>query len=602
MPPIDRKTVSKSYTYRPVHFLGMGGMGEVWLGVIEFPLGLQRLCAIKAIREDGVDLQAVAKFAREAMIGWKISRNHPNIVTTNTFGQWSNGELYMVLDLEGPALALVLDELRGKNALTRRIAQHTLRALGHLRDHGIVHGDVSGGNIVLGLDGNAKIADFGLSRELVARDDGLRDDLVVGTDGVRQQMEGEAAPGNFVGVVAYAAPEVLDGAATSHHSDLYSCGAVLYELVTGSAPSSWARFVMATAGLVPESPEPLPASTPDDLRALIEALLSARPEDRPTVEQALAMIGANGEPIADCDELKSLADAWLARIQTEHGKAISCDTPVDLMAAAEKYIYERQVGERVSAPWAPQEQEVEHGGANEMETRRLSLGGKPVVLAAGDQDVRESRSEPEVEPEAENAEHFAADDQVERMERSEADDPIEPDGRSEPGPDVEEVTSGSRLVRFQPRADASVPSARPWRLAALGAAVLAFVVIVVGVWDRSDAPTSDVSPVVEPHAPRVMAPASDRRQQSPSLNPEGQATDVAVHPAAVGVEGDQAGEQSPGVELARQPATRVRTQAPRSEGSKSREARPVQRPAPVQSFKPLDRTDLDFATLEEGAR
>ena len=325
MPQSDRTPTLPIEKYRPIGTLGAGGMGRVFSGCAEFPVQQKRPCAIKVIREDVVDVRTVALFAREAMIGWDVS-GHSNIVTTRSFGKWSNGRLFLVTDREGPALDEVFEELQEDWQLIRTIARHILCALLHLRRKGIVHCDVSLANILLSTDGYAKLNDFGLARHER-----------------KSSKPGRKSPGDgMIGVPGYASPEVLRGARATHASDLYSLGVVLYELVTGTMPygSGAAGATIHRQDNVPV--EPLPGSIPADLKRLINGLMMKRPQDRPTHEEALTIIGQDGQYMRSDDNIAALATRWIKDSEAEGDRPPRVATKVDLLHAADRYLRERE--------------------------------------------------------------------------------------------------------------------------------------------------------------------------------------------------------------------------------------------------------------------
>jgi eukaryotic-like serine/threonine-protein kinase len=202
--------------YRLLDRLGAGGMAVVhrardkWLG---------REVAIKVIgRHLRQDMLAVRRFRREAKLGATLS--HPNIV--GVLGAGTEPHEFIVMELVAGQDAGRLLQQRGRQptAAGLRIVAQVADALQYTHDRGVVHGDVSPGNVVIREDdGEAKLADFGVAQKFDARPTG---------------------PQDVVGTPTYMAPEVFKGAAPSPRSDLYSLAAVAQALLVPDLPPALA--------------------------------------------------------------------------------------------------------------------------------------------------------------------------------------------------------------------------------------------------------------------------------------------------------------------------------------------------------------------------
>ena len=339
-----RASTAKIGKYEIRNRLSEGGMGRIYEGAIAFPLGQKKACAIKVMHDNIVDVPTLAMFTREALIGRELSR-HPHIVATRDFGQSPDGQLFAVFDLEGPDLDEVCHELRGCYPLIRRIAEHVLLALRYLQRCGIVHCDISPGNILLGDDGNAKLADFGLAR-YEAQPAGRR---------------GDSLNNGFIGVMP--SPEARKGGNPTRQSDLYSLGAVLYELLAGHLSVDEGEATTVSPGA--EQPrQPLPDDVPADLAELVRKLLQKRPTDRPTVDEALVIIRESGEPMATEDEIAELAAQWIDQVGATRGVRRAV-TRVRLTEAARRHMARLEaledepeaalMDERARAPSSPEQ-------------------------------------------------------------------------------------------------------------------------------------------------------------------------------------------------------------------------------------------------------
>jgi serine/threonine protein kinase len=208
--------------YRLDAQIGLGGMSTVYRA---FDTVLERPVAIKLMhREIASDSDHLERFRREARSVAQL--NHPHIVTVIDAGEEPSPDGH---DPHGGAPYIVLEYVEGETLkdLIRRegpleipqaiaYAIEIARALGAAHEHLIVHRDVKPQNVLIGVEGGAKITDFGIARMLTE--------------------EGLTMAGRVLGTTDYVAPEQALGHPVSSQSDLYSLGVVLYEMLTGSVP------------------------------------------------------------------------------------------------------------------------------------------------------------------------------------------------------------------------------------------------------------------------------------------------------------------------------------------------------------------------------
>lgn len=211
---------SKLGRYEIVSVIGAGGMGEVYRAR---DLDLGRDVAVKIVSEKiGLEGNRLERFQQEARIA--ASTNHPNILAVYDVGS-HHGTPYIVSELlDGSTLR---DRLRPGSLPTRRaieIAVQIASGLAAAHEKGIVHRDLKPENVFLTKDGQVKILDFGIAKLTTPDTGGDRPTLT--TAGV------------IMGTLAYMSPEQVCGAAVDHRSDIFSLGAVLYEMLSGSAPFS----------------------------------------------------------------------------------------------------------------------------------------------------------------------------------------------------------------------------------------------------------------------------------------------------------------------------------------------------------------------------
>src|SRR5215470_2692005 len=206
-----------------IALLGKGGMGEVYRAR---DTKLKREVAIKILPDEFArDPDRVLRFQREAEV--LASLNHPNIATIYDL-QDAGGSRFLVLELvEGDTLADRLQ--RGPIAVdeTLRIAKHICEALEAAHEKGVVHRDLKPGNVKITPDGNVKVLDFGLAKalETTQGNGNLSNSPTLTIAGTQA--------GVILGTAAYMSPEQAKGFNTDQRSDIFSFGAVLYEMLTG---------------------------------------------------------------------------------------------------------------------------------------------------------------------------------------------------------------------------------------------------------------------------------------------------------------------------------------------------------------------------------
>jgi serine/threonine-protein kinase len=211
--------------YRLRALLGTGGMAQVYDGWDE---RLARPVAVKLLRPD---LAAVAdlrrRFELEARAAARLS--HPNVVAIFDAGD-DHGRSFIVMErLRGETLADSIERGPVDVDWLRRLAGEVLAALAAAHAAGIVHRDIKPGNILLGPDGRAKVADFGIARVVEPPPMGS-------TEASAETAAALTGVGLVVGTPAYLAPERAMGEPATPQSDLYSVGVVLYEALTGRKP------------------------------------------------------------------------------------------------------------------------------------------------------------------------------------------------------------------------------------------------------------------------------------------------------------------------------------------------------------------------------
>jgi serine/threonine protein kinase len=265
-------TGSQLGPYQIVAPLGVGGMGEVYRA---HDSRLRREVAIKVVPEATAhDAVRMARFAREAQ--FLAALNHPNIGSIYGFEE-SSTMLALVMELvEGPTLAdrIAQGPIPVEDALP--ILKQIAEALEYAHDRGIVHRDLKPANIKIKPDGTVKVLDFGLAKAL--------SDDINPTDISNSPTLTAAATkaGLILGTAAYMAPEQARGKAVDRRADIWSFGAVAFEMLTGKMAFKGDTVSDTLAAVIRGEPEWtfLPASVPNEIQQLIRRCLNKDPRQR----------------------------------------------------------------------------------------------------------------------------------------------------------------------------------------------------------------------------------------------------------------------------------------------------------------------------------
>ncbi len=267
--------------------IGKGGMGEVYAAVDE---SLDREVAIKVLGSAVDDDAQRRRFMREARLAAKLT--HPNIASVFEVGE-SDGRYYIVMELlEGESLRKLLSSRRLSVEEALTIGRDVARALARAHAADVIHRDVKPENIFVTRPSSnelfAKVLDFGLARHIMRRPP--TDEEITAVD--------LTGPGEACGTAGYLSPEQARGFVVDVRADIFSFGAVMYEMLAGKRAFDGQSTLERMLAVVKSVPEPLRVCAPDvppELEAIVERCLAKAPADR----------YANGEELLA--ELETLA-------------------------------------------------------------------------------------------------------------------------------------------------------------------------------------------------------------------------------------------------------------------------------------------------------
>jgi len=262
--------------YEITELIGVGGMAEVYKGVDVID---NKTVAIKILKKEYAENEEfLRRFRNESKAIAVLS--HPNIVKIYDVG-FSEKIQYIVMEyIDGITLKEYIEE---EKVLTWKDTVHfviqILRALQHAHDKGIVHRDIKPQNIMMFTDGTIKVMDFGIAK--FARE------------------EGKTATDQAIGSVHYISPEQASGSVTDAKSDIYSVGAMMYEMLTGKKPfDSDNPVAIAVMHMhdIPERPRAINPDIPDGLEEIVLRAMEKAPEDR---------YQTTGDMIKDIEDFKA---------------------------------------------------------------------------------------------------------------------------------------------------------------------------------------------------------------------------------------------------------------------------------------------------------
>jgi len=248
--------------------LGAGGMGEVYLAE-DTQLGRQ--VALKLLPANLTDnKERLSRFKQEARATSTL--NHPNILTIHEISQ--EGSLHFIATefIDGVTLRQQMKNTRMKIAEVLDMMVQVAGALAAAHQAGIVHRDIKPENIMVRRDGYLKVLDFGVAKLTEPRTAGVEASTLVQTD-----------PGVVMGTAQYLSPEQARGLEVDARSDIFSLGAVLYEMIASRAPFEGTTKSEVVAAILEREPQPLARfarEVPGELERIVTKALAKDREER----------------------------------------------------------------------------------------------------------------------------------------------------------------------------------------------------------------------------------------------------------------------------------------------------------------------------------
>jgi len=273
--------------YEIVGKLGQGGMGVVYEAT---DTRLDRKVAIKVLPpEVTADPERRARFHQEARLAAAFS--HPNIATVHDVGE-EDGITFIVMEVvRGESLRKLIDGERLSVERALAIAEGVAAGLARAHRDGVVHRDLKPDNVVLTDEGQPKILDFGLGKLVQGtpvQDGLLVDEIPTATQVSPLDRSPEASPyvtraGQVVGTLAYMSPEQVQGRPVDARTDVFSFGAMLYEMLSGQRPFRGESTLDTITSILRDEPSPMReirGDVPAELQAVLQRCLAKDPAAR----------------------------------------------------------------------------------------------------------------------------------------------------------------------------------------------------------------------------------------------------------------------------------------------------------------------------------
>jgi Tol biopolymer transport system component len=262
--------------YRIQQELGRGGMGRVF---VARDLHLDRQVAIKLLATGAHREEELRRFAQEARAAGSL--NHPNILAVHDIGSCEAGPYIVSELLDGSTLRERLDGKPLPLKAAQRYTVELAKGLAAAHEHGVIHCDVKPENLFITNEGRLKILDFGLAK-------------LTGARFVAPESQVQSPPASInirpiLGTVEYMSPEQVRGREADHRSDIFSTGAVLYEMLAGQRPFQRQTPIETGTAILNDNPPDLPPQVSLELDRIVRRCLEKSRERRYQSAKDLAL-------------------------------------------------------------------------------------------------------------------------------------------------------------------------------------------------------------------------------------------------------------------------------------------------------------------------
>jgi eukaryotic-like serine/threonine-protein kinase len=315
--------------YRIESLIGVGGMGEVYLARDE---RLGRKVALKLLPDSlTTDETQLSRFKNEARTASAL--NHPNILTVYEVGAEGNRQFIATEFIEGTTLRASLACGRMNPHAALEVAVQVASALAAAHEAGVVHRDIKPQNIMLRPDGYAKVLDFGIAK--------LTEQRLASVDHTVETAPAlQTRLGLVLGTARYMSPEQARGQKVDARSDIWSLGAVLYEMVAGSPPFRGETPSDCIASILTTEPPALSGVLPDvplKLESILQKALRKNTDERyQTIKEMLAdlrILNGKLEAESSLSQAKASAESIVSKIKC-HKRGVLLTLAAALLAAA----------------------------------------------------------------------------------------------------------------------------------------------------------------------------------------------------------------------------------------------------------------------------
>jgi Tol biopolymer transport system component/predicted Ser/Thr protein kinase len=254
--------------YRIEAKLGEGGMGVVYKAR---DMHLDRFVAIKVLAADTTaDSGRRQRFMQEAKSASAL--NHPNIITVHDIAGEAGMDFIVMEYVPGKTLGELIPRKGMPLGAALKFAIQIADALAVAHQAGIVHRDLKPGNVMVTEEGQVKILDFGLAK--------LTENIGAGEDMATRTMKPTTEEGMILGTSAYMSPEQAEGKKVDSRSDIFSFGAMLYEMITGQRAFQADTRVSTLAAILRTEPKPFDVDVPNDMQKIVNRCLRKDPARR----------------------------------------------------------------------------------------------------------------------------------------------------------------------------------------------------------------------------------------------------------------------------------------------------------------------------------